>query len=93
MDHSLCLSRFPNNNGTRQGSQLSPVLYILAQWSIWRLPLGINPYIPGMSMGLLQAKLSLSADDLLLYMTQTHIAILSILQKSKEFKNSKSLAL
>lgn len=72
------------SNGTRQGCPLSPLLFALV---IEHLALAIrsNPNIHGIQTTSSQYKLSLYADDLLLYVTQPHISIPSILAEIDRF--------
>lgn len=76
--------KFMISNGTRQGCPLSPLLFALV---IEHLAQAIrsNPNIQGIQTPSSHCKLSLYADDLLLYVTQPHISIPSILAEIDRF--------
>lgn len=75
---------FPIHKGTRQGSPLSPLLYVLTMNHL-AVALDCNQNIGGVSLGPFQTKLALFVDDLLLYVTQPHTSLPSILQKFQRF--------
>lgn len=76
--------KFSIANGTRQGCPLSPLLFALVIEHLAQA-IRMNPNIHGIQTPSSQCKLSLYADDLLLYVTQPLISIPSILAEINRF--------
>ncbi|CAJ0950638.1 unnamed protein product [Ranitomeya imitator] len=71
-------------NGTRQGCPLSPLLYILAMEHL-AVALRKTPDIEGLRIGQHEFKISLYADDLLLYITNPTVAFPVLLREFCRF--------
>lgn len=84
LTHGTQSDKFSIANSTRQGCPLSPLLFALVIEHLAQA-IRMNPNIHGIQTPSSQCKLSLYADDLLLYVTQPHISIPSILAEINRF--------
>lgn len=75
---------FPIQNGTHQGCPLSPLLYVLVMEHL-ATAIRQNPSITGIQIDQQEIKLALFADDLLLYVTNPHVSMPSILSEFQCF--------
>lgn len=75
---------FPLTRGTRQGCPLSPLLYALAVEPL-ATALREHPRVRGLSRGPLVEKISLYADDMLLYLEDSGDSLLTALDIIKQF--------
>ena len=61
------LKEFPLKSGTRQGCPLSPLLFNIVL-EVWAIAIRAEKEIKGIQTGKEEVKLSLFADDMILYM-------------------------
>ena len=77
------LKAFPLRSGTRQGCQLSPLLFKIV---LEVLATAIREEIKGIQIGKEEAKLSLFADDMILYIENPKDSIRKLLELISEFR-------
>lgn len=74
----------PITNGTRQGCPLSPILYILVMEHLL-IAVRENKDIQGIKVGDIEYKMSVFADDILLYITTPLISLPNLISEFKRF--------
>lgn len=74
----------PITNGTRQGCPLSPLLYVLVMEHLL-IAVRENKDIQGIKVGDVEYKMSVYADDILLYITNPLISLPNLISEFKRF--------
>ena len=84
--NGILLDSFPLNRGTAQRNLLSPSLFALAIKPLAQ-KIRETDKIKGITIGKCEYKLSLYADDVLLYLNKANISILSVIEITTNFSN------
>ena len=82
--NNLSSEYFSLQRGTRQGCPLSPILFAIAIEPL-AIALRANDDIQGITRGTLKLKLSLYADDLLLFISKPNVSLPKALSVMEEF--------
>ena len=78
------LKAFPLKSGTRQGCPLSPLLFNIV-WAIWATAIRAEKEIKGIQIGKEEVKLSLFADDMILYIENPKDSTRKLLELINEY--------
>ncbi|XP_075209466.1 UDP-N-acetylglucosamine transporter TMEM241 isoform X1 [Anomaloglossus baeobatrachus] len=82
--NGMLSSSFAIQNGTRQGCPLSPLLYVIVMEHLANA-IRKNEDIQGIRCGSVHHKAALYADDLLLYVSQPHTSLPSLMKELERF--------
>ena len=81
------LKAFPLKSGTRQGCPLSPVLFNIVL-EVLATAIGTEKEIKGIKIGKEEVKLSLFADDIILYIENPKDSTRKLLELINEYSNA-----
>ena len=79
------LKAFPLKSGTRQGCPLSPPLLFNIVWEVLATEIRAEKEIKGIQIGKEEAKLSLFADDMILYIENPKDTTRKLLEQINEY--------